>query len=89
MPDFWGSSWRAAAGGVNFDLFRKLRNFAWSSYKRVIEDTKERIPFDYRPLQEYMVFNVAGREHLSFKRKGLSVPVEAQAAFFSAMIPTF
>jgi hypothetical protein len=87
MPDFWGSGWMAVAGGVNFDLFEKLRNFA--CYKRVIEETKEKIPFDYRPLQEYMVFDVAGREHLTFKRRGLSVPVEAQAAFFSALIPTF
>jgi hypothetical protein len=89
MPDFWGAGWRAVAEGVNFELFGKLRNFAWSSYKRVIEETKEKIPFDYRPLQEHMVFNVAGREHLTFKRRGLSVPVEAQAAFFSALIPTF
>ena len=88
-PDFWGPGWKAVTGGVNFELFGKLRNFAWSSYKRVIEETKEKIPFDYRPLQEYMVFTISGREHLTFKRRGLSVPVEAQAAFFSAMIPTF
>jgi len=34
-----------------------------------------------------MVFEVSKREHLMFKRMGLSVPVEAQAAFFSAMVP--
>jgi hypothetical protein len=34
-----------------------------------------------------MVFAISAREHLMFKKMGLSVPVEAQAAFFSAMIP--
>jgi len=87
MPDFWGARWIAETKGVNLDLFRKLRDYAWSAYKRVIEETKEKIPFDYRPLQEQMVFNVAGREHLTFKRAGMSVPVEAQAAFFSVTIP--
>ena len=77
----------AETKGVNLDMFRKLRDYAWSSYKRVIEQTKEKIPFDYRPLQEYMVFDTAKREHLMFKRMGLSVPEEAQAAFFSAMVP--
>lgn len=86
-PDFWGPMWKAETGGVNFDLFGNLRNFAWSSYKLVIQETKEKIPFDYRPLQEHMVFAISAREHLMFKKMGLSVPVEAQAAFFSAMIP--
>jgi len=86
-PDFWGPMWKAETKGVNFDLFRNLRDFAWSAYKRVIEETKEKIPFDYRPLQEHMVFGVSAREHLMFEKMGLSVPIEAQAAFFSAMIP--
>ena len=86
-PDFWGPMWKAETNGVNLDMFRKLRDYAWNSYKRLIEETKEKLPFDYRPLQEYMAFNVSAREHLMFKKMGLSVPVEAQAAFFSAMIP--
>ena len=86
-PDFWGPRWTAETKGVNLNMFRKLRDIAWSAYKRVIEETKEKIPFDYRPLQEFMVFDVSAREHLMFKKMGLSVPVEAQAAFFSAMIP--
>jgi hypothetical protein len=88
-PDFWGPMWKAETGGINFNLFKNLRDFAWSSYKRVIEQTKVKIPFDYRPLQEYMVFGVSEREHHMFNRMGLSVPVEAQAAFFSAMMPNF
>jgi len=33
-----------------------------------------------------MIFDTARREHLSFKSKGLSIPVEAQAAFFSVLV---
>jgi hypothetical protein len=85
-PVFWGLIWMAEIKGVNLDMFRRLRVYAWNSYKRVIEQTKERVPFDYRPLQEYMIFDVSNREHLSFKKMGLSVPVEAQAAFFSVQV---
>jgi len=86
VPDFWGPIWRAESEGVNLDMIRKLRDCDWSAYKRVIEQTKEKTPFDYRPFQEYFIFNIARREHLSFKRMGLSVSVEAQAAFFSAQV---
>jgi len=85
LPDFGGTAWLAESKGANLDMIRQLRDYAWNSYKRVIEQTKEKTPFDYRPFQEHMVFNVARQEHLSFKSKGLSVPVEAQAAFFSAL----
>ena len=87
LADFWGSIWIAESKGVDIDMIQKVRDIAWSSYKRVIEQTKEKTPFDYRPFQEHMVFDTAKREHLSFGRKGLSVPVEAQAAFFSVTIP--
>jgi len=86
-PDFWGPRWTAETNGVNLDMFRKLRDFAWNAYKRVTDETKEKVPFDYRPLQEFMVFDVSAREHLMFKKMGLSVPVEAQAAFFSVQVP--
>ena len=87
LPDFWGPMWMAESKGVDFDMLRQLRDYAWSAYKGVIEETEEKTPLDYRPLQEHMVFNVAGSEHLMFKRMGLSVPVEAQAAFFSVQVP--
>jgi len=86
MPDFWGPIWIAESKGVNLDMIRQLRDHAWSSYKGLIEQTKEKTPFDYKPLQENAIFNSASREHLSFKRMGLSVPVEAQAAFFSELV---
>jgi len=86
LADFWGTVWIAESKGIDFDIIQKLRDLAWSSYKRLIEQTKEKIPFDYRPFQEHMIFDTAKREYLSFERKGLSVPVEAQAAFFSVMV---
>jgi len=86
VPDFWGSIWRAESKGVNLDMIRQLRDYAWSAYKYLIEQTKEKTPFDYRPFQEHFIFNIARRENLSFKRMGLSVSVEAQAAFFSAQV---
>ena len=85
-PDFWGPRWLAESKGANLDIIRKLREHAWSCYKRLMEQTKEKTPFDYRPLQENMVFDTARQEHLSFKRMGLSVAVEAQAAFFSVLV---
>ncbi len=86
MPDFWGPLWLAESKGIKLDMIRKLRDHAWNSYKGLIERTKEEIPFDYRPMQETMVFGAASLEHLGFKKKGLSVPVESQAAFFSVMV---
>ncbi len=86
LPDFWGPIWLAELKGINLDMIRKLRDYAWNSYKRVTEQTKEKTPFDYKPFQEYMVFDTARREHLSFGEKGLSVPEEAQAAFFSVLV---
>jgi len=76
----------AQSKGADFDIIRKLREHAWSSYERLIEETEEKTPFDYRPFQEHMIFNTARREHLSFKRMGLSVAEEAQAAFFSVLV---
>jgi len=86
LPDFWGPVWVAQSKGVDFDIIQKLREHAWSSYKRLMKETEEKTPFEYKPLQEHMIFNSARREHLSFKRMGLSVPVEAQAAFFSVLV---
>ena len=85
-PDFAGLRWMAESKGANLGLIKQLRDYLWNSYKLVIEQTKEKIPFDYRPWQEYMIFDVSRRENLMFKGMGLSVPVEAQAAFFSVIV---
>ncbi len=78
--------WFAESQGADLGMIRQLREHAWNSYKRIIEQTKEKDPFDYRSFQKRMIFDIASQEHLSFKSKGLSVPVEAQAAFFSVMV---
>jgi len=87
MTDFWGSIGVSESKGVNLDTIWKVREYAWSSYKQVIAQTEEKIPFDYRSFQEHMIFDTSQREHLSFQKSGLSVPVEAQAAFFSVTVP--
>ena len=86
LPDFWGIIWLGESNVADFDIIGKLRNYACSSYKRLIDHTKEKNPFDYKPLQERMVFTEPKREIPIFKSIGLSVPVESQAAFFSVMV---
>ncbi|MFC2031954.1 hypothetical protein ACFLUS_01060 [Chloroflexota bacterium] len=85
-PDYWGPVWSTESKGVDIGMARHLRDYAWNSYKRVIEQTKEKIPFDYMTLKEHMIFNRSKQEYLMFERVGLSVPVEAQAAFFSMQV---
>jgi len=86
VPPFWGPLWLAQAEGINFDLIRSLRNTACHTYRHVIAETPRKADFNYLPLQSHMVFNMSRREHETFKKMGLSVPPEAQAAFFSIMV---
>ena len=86
LPAFYGSVLEARSKGVDLNIIRKLRDYAWISYKALIEETKAKIPFDYKPLQELMIFNGSRSEHLAFKKMGLSVPEEAQAAVFSVEV---
>ncbi len=86
LPDFWGSIWLAESKGFAPDMIRHLRDYAWISYKMFTEETMVKSPFDYKPMQEMMIFNNAEAEHLMFKNMGLSVPTEAQAAFFSVIV---
>ena len=86
LPAFYGSVLVTESKGINLDIISKLREYAWNSYKVLIKETKEKIPFDYKPLKELMIFNGARLEHLAFKKMGLSVPEEAQAAVFSVEV---
>jgi len=86
LPDFWGAVWLVESKGFNPTMIRSLRDYAWISYKLLTEQTKDKSPFDYKPMQEMMIFNNAKAEHLMFKKMGLSVPTEAQAAFFSVQV---
>lgn len=86
LPDFWGSIWLAESKGFIPEMIRHLRDYAWVSYKLFTEVTMVKASFDYKPMQEMMIFKNAMDEHLMFKKMGLSVPTEAQAAFFSVMV---
>jgi hypothetical protein len=81
-----GSIWVGESKGINLGMIKNLRQRAWTVYKSLMEETKPNVSFDYRPAQENTIFGSSQREHLSFKKMGLSVPVEAQAAFFSVLV---
>lgn len=86
LPDFWGPLWRFMKPGIDLDVIRQLRNCAWNAYRAFYSQTVEKADFDYRPVQEHMVFKNSEIEHLMFKKMGLSVPAEVQAAFFSVLV---
>lgn len=86
LPAFYGSVLVTEPKGINFDIISKMREYAWNSYEVLIKETKEKIPFDYKPLKELMILSAARAEHLAFKKMGLSVPEEAQAAVFSVEV---
>lgn len=86
LPSFWGPLWRVRAEGINFEMIKILRSSAWTAYNELCVQTRLRHDFDYRPMQEQMVFKNSLKEHHLFKKMGLSVPTEAQAAFFSVLV---
>jgi hypothetical protein len=86
LPDFWGGFCYSESAGLNLEMIRQLRNITWESYRILLRETAPRYPFDYQPFIEHMVFNTAEREHELFARMGLSVPREAQSAFFSVQV---
>jgi hypothetical protein len=86
LPPFWGPLWSTRATGVNLEIIKTLRSIAWAAYDRLCAQTKQNQDFDYRPVQQQMVFKNSQAEHHLFKKMGLSVPAEAQAAFFSVLV---
>jgi hypothetical protein len=84
MPAFWGNFWLAEAEQFRPDMTRAVRDAAAAAYQEMLRETRPREPFDYVPMQQHIIFHNSRAEHLLFKKAGLSVPVEAQAAFFSA-----
>jgi len=84
-PDFHGPTWMSESKGIDLDMIRKLRDYAWSAYKYLIEQTKEKTPFDYQLLQKHLIFNVRKEERL-FKGIGVSVSVEANTALLSVLV---
>ena len=82
-PDNPPSTCFAESDGIDFSLIEKLRNHAWQAYKYLIQQTEPQKNFDYKPMLHERIFNTSRKEALSFSNKGLSVPAEVQAAFFS------
>ncbi len=85
MPDFWGPVWFAETKKFEMEIIKALRNSACESYMNLVENTGEDTTLDYQPVKEHVVFTTSKNEHLLFEKLGLSVPVEAQAAFFSVL----
>jgi hypothetical protein len=86
LPPFWGPLWSARGTGVDLEMIKTLRSIAWTAYDRLCAQTQQHPDFDYRPVQQQMVFKNSQAEHALFKKMGLSVPAEAQAAFFSVLV---
>jgi hypothetical protein len=85
MPDFWGPLWSAQSEGIAFDIIKTLRGCAWTSYEHYCAETGGNAAFDYRPVQHQMILKTSQAEHHFFKKMGLAVSAEAQAAFFSVL----
>jgi hypothetical protein len=86
LPAFWGPLWSARATGIDLEIIKTLRTIAGTAYDRLCSETRQKADFDYRPVQQQMVFKNSQAEHQLFKKMGLSVPAEAQAAFFSVLV---
>jgi plasmid stability protein len=85
LPAFWGHIWLAEEDALRPEMIRTLRDAAAGAYQQIYKNGRPRELFDYLPMQQHIIFNNSRAEHLLFQKAGLSVPVEAQAAFFSAL----
>lgn len=85
MPKFWGPLWSTQSQGIVFDTIKTLREWAWTSYENYCSQTESNAEFDYKPVQHQMIQKTSQAEHHFFKKMGLAVAVEAQAAFFSVL----
>jgi hypothetical protein len=85
LPGFWGPLWSARAADMRFDMIAQLRRDAWAAYDQYCRQAPRDERFDYTPTQHQMILKNAVVEHRLFQKMGLSVPGEAQAAFFSVL----
>ena len=85
MPDFWGPLLSVHREGITLDAVRTLRDGAWKAYERYCSQAKDNPDFDYIPVQHQMILKTSQAEHHFFKKMGLAVAAEAQAAFFSVL----
>jgi hypothetical protein len=85
LPAWWGPFAVFQQRGLQLEMIQRLRDHAWGAYEAMSAQTPSNPAFNYRPFQEYMVFDTARREHGIFAAMGLAVAQESQMAFFSAM----
>ena len=85
MPDYWGPIWLVQSNKFDKDLIETVRNITGSYYAELIEKKGPDSSIDYTPVKSHMIYNASRSEHALFGKMGLSVPIEAQAAFFSVM----
>ena len=85
MPDYWGSIWLAESKKLDLPLIEEIRNCVGASYVNLVEKTDKDSAIDYMPVKQHMAFVTSKNEHMLFGKMGLTVPMEAQAAFFSTM----
>jgi len=85
LPPFWGPLWSVRAEGLDTALIGALREIAWQGYAESCTRHEPDPSFDYRPMQRQMVFVNSVAEQGLFRKMGLAVPAEAQAAFFSIL----
>lgn len=86
LPVFWCPFLSGRFEGIAFDHIATMRAMACSAYDDFCGRVQVKPDFDYRPAQEQIVFKNAQEEHHIFKKMGLAVAVEAQAAFFSMLV---
>ena len=85
MPDFWGPLLSVHTEGIALDVIRILRDGAWKAYEVYCSQARDNPDFDYIPVQHQMIIKTSQAEHYFFKKMGLAVAAEAQAAFFSVL----
>jgi hypothetical protein len=86
LPEFWGPFWSMQFDGIAFESITAVRAMVWEAYAASCGQVTARPDFDYQPALNQIVFKNAQAEHHIFKKMGLSVAVEAQAAFFSMLV---
>jgi hypothetical protein len=86
LPDFWGPIWSTEKQGIEPELIKNIRDIAWETYDSFCSHIEPDMNFDYLPVQNQMAFKNSAAEHHLFKKMGLSVTAEVQAAFFSVMV---
>ena len=85
MPDFWGPLLSVHNEGITLDHIKTLRDGAWKAYEHYCSQAGNNPDFDYSSVQHQMILKTSQAEHHFFKKMGLAVAAEAQAAFFSVL----